>query len=386
VDTVRNPYSPGAGLRPALIAGRQSEQDAFAAAVERAALGRSARGIMLTGLRGVGKTVLLNEMANLAEDRDWIVARLEVRPDGSQAVLGQLTSLLTAGLRAKQGPQPTNMIKRAMRSLKAVSLTLDPSGTLGATIDLQAVGSGDLEIDLAELAKDIGRAATELGIGVAVFLDELQELDRRSMASLSAAAHAAGQRGAPFLIVGAGPPNLPGRLADAKSYAERLFDYRPLGRLDDPTAADALAIPAIDVGASWDQDALDEVVSVASGYPYFLQQYGATTWDSAPGPRITLADAEHGVRLGRAILDGGFFRARWDRATPAERHYLQAMADDNGDDSRSADVASRLSRSMNSLGPTRAGLISKGLIYAPKYGVVAFTVPAMADFIQRQID
>ncbi len=386
MDALSNPYSPGAGLRPAVVVGRQRELDTFRATIQRAEVGRAGRGIVLTGLRGVGKTVLLNEMANFAEERDWIVARLEVQYDRSSATLAQLTTLLTAGLKRKQGGKPTEVIKRALGSIKALSLTLDPSGHLGASIDIDTSGTGDLEFDFAEVAKDMGRAATELGVGVAVFIDEFQDLDGRGMASLCAAAHAAGQRDAPFFVIGAGLPNLPARLANAKSYAERLFDYRPLGKLDESTAAEALVQPAADVGVEWERAALDIVVEASGGYPYFVQQFGSSTWESAAGSTIVATDAEHGVRLGRAVLDGGFFRARWDRATATERLYMRAMARDAGADSSTSDIAERLDRSMKNLGPVRAGLIAKGLIYAPEYGAVAFTVPGMAEFITRQIE
>jgi hypothetical protein len=266
-------------------------------------------------------------------------------------------------------------------------LTVDPSGTLSASIDLEAVGSGDLELDFSTLAVDVSRAAMQFGTGVAVFIDELQGLDKPAMASLAAAAHTAGQRNVPFIIVGAGLPNLPGKLAEAKSYAERLFDYRPLGRLEATTAGEALAVPASDSGVEWDPVALDDVIAAADGYPYFLQEFGAASWNTAAGPaQITALDATNGIRLGLAILDGGFFRSRWDRATATERLYLRAMAQDGGRDTRTPDVGTRMGRSASNLGPIRAGLIGKGLIYAPEYGMVAFTVPGMANFIQRQAD
>jgi AAA ATPase domain len=387
VDAVDNPYSPGAGLRPAVLAGRQDEIAAFDALLRRGELGRSTRGMMLTGLRGVGKTVLLNELATMAESREWILAQLEVRPDGSQALLTNLSRLLTLGLRKQQGPKLSDLAKRALGSIKAFSLTVDPSGALGASIDLEAVGSGDLEVDFSTLAVDVSRAAMQFGTGVAVFIDELQGLTKPTMASLAAAAHTAGQRNVPFIVVGAGLPNLPGKLAEAKSYAERLFDYRPLGRLEATTAGEALVGPASTNAVEWDQDALDDVIAAADGYPYFLQEFGAASWNMAAGPdHITALDARNGIRLGLAILDGGFFRSRWDRATATERLYLRAMAEDGGKDTRTPDVGTRMGRSASNLGPIRAGLIGKGLIYAPEYGLVAFTVPGMASFIQRQTE
>jgi type II secretory pathway predicted ATPase ExeA len=386
VDAIDNPYSPGAGLRPAVLAGRQEEIAAFDALLQRGEAGRTARGMMLTGLRGVGKTVLLNELANQAVERDWIVAQLEVRPDGARTMLASMAALMTAGLRRQQGWKASAAVKRALGSIKAFSVTVDPDGSLSASIDIDIAGSGDVETDLTVLAADVGRAALTFSTGVAVFVDELQELGRHSMAALAAAAHTAGQRNVPFYVMGAGLPNLPGKLAEAKSYAERLFDYRPLGKLEDDTSREALAAPAAAAGVTWDPDALHRTTEAAMGYPYFLQEFGAATWNSASGPEISLHDAENGIRLGQAILDGGFFRSRWDRATATERLYLRAMAVDAGRTSRTPDVATRMGRTQSNLGPIRAGLIGKGIIFAPEYGVVAFTVPGMAEFIQRQTD
>ncbi|MCW2498048.1 ATP-binding protein [Jatrophihabitans sp.] len=379
-----NPYSPGAGLRPAVLAGREPELEAFEAILQRGELGRSLRGLMVTGLRGVGKTVLVNEFARAAVARDWIVVQLEVRPGGDTAMLSGLAARLQAelGLRGKA----STALKRALRSITAFSLTVDPGGSIGASVERATGVGGDLELDFASLAVDVGAAALESGVGVAVFIDEMQELDKSVLASVAAAAHAAGQRTVPFVVVGAGLPNLPGRLADAKSYAERLFEYRPLGKLDPATAAAALIGPAAEGGVSWEPAALRRIVGVSGGYPYFLQEFGAATWNVAAGPVITAHDAENGKLLGSATLDAGFFRARWERATPIERRYLRAMADDGGAGSRTQDVAARLDRSQSALGPTRAGLIGKGLVYAPEFGVVAFTTPAMSDFIRRQHD
>ena len=384
MDAVNNPYSPGAGLRPAFLAGRGSEVAAFEAVLTRAEVGRPVRGLILTGLRGVGKTVLLNELADLAEERRWIVSRLEVRPAGAQSFLTTLAHQLSTGLRREQGRKVSEVVSRALSSIKALALTVDPDGALGVKIEVDAHASGDVELDFVALAVDVGRAATELGIGVAVFIDELQELDKPTMAALAAAAHTAGQRGVPFVVVGAGLPNLPGRLADAKSYTERLFDYRPLDRLDAQTSAEVLVDPAVAENVTWSQAAIDRVVWAADGYPYFLQAFGAATWDLADGPEITKLDADHGVRLGLAELDGGFFRARWDRATATERTYLRAMALSDGAATRTSEIANRLGRTLSNLGPIRAGLIGKGLIYSPEHGAVGFTVPGMAFFINRQ--
>ena len=380
-----NPYSPGAGLRPAVMAGRESELGAFDTLIARTELGRAVRGPVLTGLRGVGKTVLLNELARRAEARDWVVVQLEVRKDGSTAALAALTQALAAELRRRQ-PKITTAARKALASIKGVTLTLDPTGGLSASLnlDIEAVTSGDLERDLVALALDVGRLAMELGVGVLVCIDELQEMDKTSLEALAAAAHAAGQREVPFVVSAAGLPNLPARLADAKSYAERLFDYRPLGRLNNDTAAEALTVPAATAGVAWEPDALSSALAAADGYPYFLQEFGSATWDLAIGPGvITPADARNGIRLGQQVLDSGFFRSRWDRATPTERDYLIAMAEDGDGPSQTADIATRMGRTQSNVGPIRAGLIGKGLIYPPEYGKIAFTVPGMAGFVER---
>jgi hypothetical protein len=385
MDAIRNPYSPGAGLRPPLLAGRQQEVDAFDAVLRRGELGRVSQGLMLTGLRGVGKTVLLNELAASAAASRWITVQLEVRPGGALDAFSSLASSLTIAIREQQGPKLSEIARRALGSVKGFSLTVDPNRPLSVSLDVEAVRSGHLETDFAALAVNVGQTALEAGVGAAIFIDELQELDKSSMASLAAAAHLAGQRNVPFTVVGAGLPNLPGKLAEAKSYAERLFDYRPLGKLSDSTAAQALADPASDSGVTWMDEALRAVIDAAEGYPYFLQEFGATTWNVAPGPTITERDATSGILLGQAKLDGGFFQSRWHRATPTEQTFLRAMAADD-DESATSVVAARLGRTMSNLGPIRAGLIGKGLIYAPEYGRVAFTVPGMAAFIRRQVD
>ena len=340
---------------------------------------------MLTGLRGVGKTVLLNELARRGEDRDWIVVQLEVRRDGAAGALGNLTQDLASALKRRQSKLSV-AARKALASIKGFSLTLDPSGALSANLQLDgdSTTSGDLERDLVALALDVGRAAREDGIGVLVCVDELQEMDRAPLEAVTAAAHAAGQREVPFIVAAAGLPSLPARLADAKSYAERLFDYRPLGRLSASTAEQALTGPADAAGVSWEPAAVAAVLAAADGYPYFLQEFGSATWEQAIGPAtITPTDATNGIRLGQAVLDGGFFRSRWDRATPTERSYLFAMAADGEGPFQTADIAARMGRTQSNLGPIRAGLIGKGLVYPPEYGKIAFTVPGMAGFVQR---
>lgn len=232
--------------------------------------------------------------------------------------------------------------------------------------------------------RDLAEAAEEEGVGLAILIDEAQDLTHAELTAVCATAHAAGQNTWRSLFALAGLPSLPRVLAEAKSYAERLFVFERIEHLDERLARKALTEPSAAEGVEWDDDAVALVVAETSGYPYFLQQFGQDTWNEAPGPGVTLADARVGAVKGRAALDDGFFRARWDRATRAEQRYLRAMASDGDGGSGSGEVAGRLGRGVNSFGPARASLISKGLIYAPEHGIVAFTVPGMAAFIQRQ--
>ena len=211
----------------------------------------------------------------------------------------------------------------------------------------------------------------------------MQHLSAEDLAATAQACHEVSQRGLPFFVIGAGLPNLPGVLADARSYTERLFAYVRIDRLNQADAALALVRPAADEGVAWTDEAVAAVVDASGGYPYFLQQFGQTTWNAAAASPIAIEDATDGIRAGRALLDDGFFRARWDRATPAERDYLRAMAADGDGPSSSGEVAQRLGRRLASLGPARANLIAKGLVYAPEHGQIAFTVPGMAEFIAR---
>jgi len=256
---------------------------------------------------------------------------------------------------------------------------LDMTDTAGGGAD-----TGVLETDVTKLLRDLSAAAAEEGVGLAVLVDEAQDLDPAELTAICAIAHAAGQDSWRCLFALAGLPSLPRVLAEAKSCAERLFAFERIEHLRGDLARAALVEPATAEGVSWDADAVDFVVEETSGCPYFLQQFGQTTWNEAPGPRLTLVDARIGAVRARAALDDGFFRSRWDRATRAEQQYLQAMAGDGDHGSASGQVAVRLGRKASSFGPARASLIAKGLVYPPEHGFVAFTVPGMADFIRRQ--
>lgn len=390
MDAVFNPYSPGAGRRPPALVGRDFQIRALDVLLHRASIGRTGQGLVLSGLRGVGKTVLLNELAGRAERADWIVSKVEARPDGSARDTFQvaLARGLHQSLRQLQGRNWGGKFKSALTTFSAFSLKVDPTGAVTLGVDLKGGGSrantGNVDTDLTELALDLAEAAAEQHIGVAIIIDEMQDVAPDILSALITAAHEAGQRDLPFYIIGGGLPSLPRILAEAKSYAERLFDFHAIGHLAEPLAAEALATPAQAEGAQWHPDALAATVRVAGGYPYFLQEYGSAAWNVAQGPTITPHDASVAEQLGQAKLDAGFFASRWGRATPAERDYLRAMALDAGRPSQSSEVATRMGRAPSALGPARASLINKGLIYAPEHGQIAYTVPGMAQFITRQ--
>lgn len=387
MDPIHNPYSPGAGRRPPELAGRDPELGRFQVVMARLEQGLTDRGLMLTGLRGVGKTVLLNEFRGRAEERGWLVAKAEAgegRP--FRALIAQS---LNQALRSVLGrPGVRDKLRRALAVFKAFTLKIAPDGSLALGIDVEPsagrADTGDLELDLTELALDLGDAAKGLGIGAVILIDEMQDLEGAELAAIAAAAHEAGQRDMPFLVVGAGLPGLPVALTEAKSYSERLFEYRRIGPLDREAASAALIRPAEARSVKWSDEAAELVLQESAGYPYFLQVYGKTTWDYAEASPIRADDARVGVEVGHRELDVGFYGSRWERATPNQKKYLRAVAEGGDGPSSSAEVAKRLGRRPSDVSVSRDQLIKKGLLYAPDRGTIAFTVPGMADFIERQ--
>jgi hypothetical protein len=342
---------------------------------------------MLTGLRGVGKTVLLSEFRGRAEQRGWIVAKVEAgegRP--FRALVAQS---LNQALRSATGRHGLGeKLRRALAVFKAFTLKIAPDGSLALGLDIAPsagrADTGDLELDLIELALDLGESARDLTVGVLVLVDEMQDLERTELAAIAGASHETGQREVPFVVVGAGLPGLPAALAEARSYAERLFEYHGIGPLNRDAAFAALVRPAAARSVGWTDDAVQLVLDRSVGYPYFLQVYGKTAWDYAEASPINRTDAEVGIEAGRAELDIGFYGSRWERATAAQKAYLRAMALEGDDPSASADIARRLGRRPSDVSVARDQLIKKGLLYAPDRGTIAFTVPGMADFIRRQ--
>ena len=389
MEPALNPYSPGSGRRPPELVGRTVELEAFDTLVARTRNRMSDRGIVLTGLRGVGKTVLLNELAAHAERHSWMIVRLEARRDdaGALAVRRALARDLVAAARKHARRTLSERMRAALGTITSFNAQVGATGvSLGVERAIGRADSGDAELDLLELVEDVSAAVREDGRGFAIFVDEMQDLDPATMSALIAAQHAAGQRDWPFYVIGAGLPNLPRALTEARSYAERLFNYRSIGRLAPSEAARALQEPAQRLGAAYSPQALQVILAAADGYPYFLQEYGQAVWNMSPGKVFTDADAHAAVQYGREHLDAGFYRTRWQRATPAERRFLAAMAQDADAPSLSSEVARRMELRASSLGPYRASLMAKGLIFAPEYGKLAYTVPGMADFIQRHAD
>lgn len=391
MDPVANPYRPGAGRRPPLLAGRGQVLEAFAVVQRRAEeLGEGDRSWIINGLRGVGKTVLLTELLDNVSGRGWISAKVEAGASASLSV--SLSRSLLHGLRTATGRHSEPRLRRLLGIFKAFSLKVDPSGNVSLGVDVQPIhgiaDSGHLSDDLSALFDALGEAARDLGIGVLVLIDELQEATAAELAALNTAVHNTGQANVPLpvIVIGAGLPSLPAQLADATSYAERLYDYRSIGLLDDDAARDALTIPSTERGVEWDEAGLLAAVRTAGGYPYFIQAIGKHVWDNARSSPILPDDVEVGLAEARREVDDGLYRSRWERATPVQRDVLRSLAAIGGDGPASvADVARHMGKGRASdISVARTELIKKGLTYAPERGLLAFTVPGMHDFILRQ--
>ncbi len=386
MDAVRNPYSPGAGTRPPALVGRDSEIEAIDVALQRLLAGRDGRSLMLTGLRGVGKTVLLNEFEQLADARGYFHEHIEVSEDGelpARLAAAFRRVLLSMDARRRIGDR----VRRALGVLKAFSIQLPDGPEMG--IDIEAVfgpaDSGDLSMDLAGLFVELGQVARDHQTGVLITIDELHYVSLRTLEALVMGLHRASQLSLTITISGAGLPTLATLTGEAKSYAERMFNYPVIGSLAGDQPREALVVPALDEGVTWTDDAISLVVEVSKGYPYFLQEFGKQAWDVAEGPAIALDDVERSIPLATAQLDDGFFRVRTGRTNDPERAYLRAMAEVGPGPVRSAEVARILGKSATSLGPTRDGLLKKSLCYAPRWGEIAFTVPLFDQFMKRWI-
>lgn len=387
MDPVRNPYSPGAGTRPPALVGRDGEIEAMDVSLQRLRLGRVGRSQMLTGLRGVGKTVMLNEFEQLAEGRGYFHEHVEVGEDGDLAP--RLASafrrvLLSMDAKRRIGER----VRRALGVLRAFSIRL-PNGP-ELSIDVDAVygpaDSGDLATDLAGLFVELGEVAADNDTGVLVTVDELHYVTLQTLEALVMGLHRAAQLRLPITIAGAGLPSLATLTGEAKSYAERMFSFPVIGSLAEAQAQEALVVPAQDEEVRWEEAALGRVVEVTKGYPYFLQEFGKQAWDVADGTEVITADnVERSIPVATAELDDGFFRVRTGRTSDPERAYLRAMAELGPGPVRSAEVAALLKKKTTALGPTRDGLLKKALCYSPRWGEIDFTVPMFDDFMKRWI-
>jgi hypothetical protein len=395
VDPIRNPYAPGAGQRPPELAGRDAELDAFDVVLERVARGRPERSIVLTGLRGVGKTVLLNALRSAAVRARWGTGKLEARPE--QSLRRPLAAALHTAVRELGRPAESDAVLGTVKAfaLRAAPAKANLRDRWNPGIDVPATtgraDSGDIEIDLVELLSDVGGLAADAGSGVAIFIDEMQDLMPDDVSALCAACHEISQSGLPLIVVGAGLPHLPAVLSASKSYSERLFRYTRIDRLDRAAADLALTVPAGDEGADFDDGALAALYELTAGYPYFVQAYGKVAWDVAPRSPIAADDVRVAAPEAEAELAVGFFGSRYERATPAEREYLRAMADvaleDHAADGEvdavpTAAVAKHLDRTPQSLSPARDALLKKGLIYSGERGKIAFTVPHFGRYLR----
>jgi AAA ATPase domain len=386
MDPRRNPFAPGAGSRPPELAGRETVLENVSIALDRIRNGRHAQSAILTGLRGVGKTVLLNEMRREAEGEGIVTVPIEA-PEGQSLPAMLVPTLRTALLKLDRGQAAMTLAKRGLgalaRFVKAFKLSY---GELEASIDLGEIGiadNGDLESDLIDLIDLAGAAAAERGTALVLFIDELQYVEERELAALITALHRARQNDRPITLVAAGLPQLAGQMGKAKSYAERLFLFTSIGPLGTEAATSAIVHPIEAEECSIDPAAVAKILEVTQGYPYFLQEWGKQCWDAADRCPITASDVDLAYPTAIAALDDSFFRVRFDRLTPSEKRYLRAMADLGEGPYNSTAIAEHLDRKPSSFGPVRASLVAKGMIYTPGYGQSAFTVPLFDAFMRR---
>ena len=389
MDRARNPYTPNAGAPPRYLAGRRAEVEDFRVLLKRLKAGYTEQSLVVTGLRGVGKTVLLGEYEKIAAEENWVAAVAEVSkntPFGPQMENMARRALFQVSPRAKWGDRA----RAAAGVLKSFSLTVQPDGSLTAGLDVDAAAgradTGNLNDDLPDVFESIGSAARETGVGVVFLFDEIQFLSKQELEALIGAVHRTVQRQLPITFAGAGLPQLPGLAGDAKSYAERLFKFPMIGELPELEAGQALTEPARLEEVEYERSAVDVILRYTEGYPYFIQEFGRAVWNLAEGPTITDEDARSAQIIVEAELDESFFRTRIQRSTAEERRYMRAMAELGPDAQKAAEVADVLGKESGQVAPLRARLINKGLMYTPRYGYAKFTVPQFDRFMRRYME
>ena len=387
MDPVTNPFAPGAGTPPPELAGRDDLRETVRIALERVRRGLPAKSILMVGLHGVGKTVLLDRMRDDAEAGGLHTIRVEA-PESRSLPAILAPQLRLALIRLSRNEQAKELASRALRGLAGFAKALKIRyQDIEVGLDLEPepglADNGDLEHDLQALLEAVGAAARKAGTALVLFIDELQYVAEEQLAALITALYRCAQGKLPVVLVGAGLPQLRGQMGRAKSYAERLFDFPEIGPLIDEAARSAIEKPANAQGVAIDADALDGIVVQTRGYPYFLQEWGKHAWDVAAQSPITRADVDTASRAVVAALDESFFRVRLDRLAPTERRYLRAMAELGPGPHRSGDIADILGKKVTALGPTRNQLIAKGMVWSPSHGDTAFTVPLFDEFMRR---
>lgn len=383
-----NPYAPGAGTIPPELAGRSHLLEGASIQLDRCRNGLASRGLFLVGLRGVGKTVLLTQMSLEAENNQFVTLFIETPENRSLPAL-IIPGLRTALLKLDKKKAAGKLVKHALNLFGGfVSAMKLKYHDVEFQVDMEkesGADTGDLEYDLSALFISVGQAAKEKNTAIVLLIDEIQYIVKDQFSSLIMALHKCAQRELPVILIGAGLPQLIAQAGAAKSYAERLFEYHEIGPLDKKATTDAIQTPAIKAGVKFNDDALDEIFKQTQGYPYFLQEWGKHCWQVANQSPITLNDVKNATELALSELDAGFFRVRFDRMTPSEKKYLRAMAELGQGPHRSGDIAELLKKEVQSVAPTRAKLISKGMIYSQSHGDASFTVPLFDGFMKRVI-
>jgi hypothetical protein len=389
MDPRKNPYTPGAGTPPAELAGREEVKERGSLALDRIKDNRSARGVILYGLRGVGKTVLLNTLVEEAESKGLVVSAIEA-PE-NQSLPAILAPVLRASLyKLKRGKEAKAHLLKAFKALKsfigALKFTYQD---IDVSIDFDkeegVADSGNLERDLGDLFIVVGEAAKERSTAVLLAIDEIQYIKENQLEALMAALHRVGQKQLPVIMFAAGLPQLLGQMGKAKSYAERLFEFVPIGKLPGPAAEDAVRKPAEEEGVAYTREAITAILKQTQGYPYFLQEWGKHCWNIAANSLISEHDVQKATEMALAELDASFFRVRLERLKPSEKSYLRAMAELGPGPHRSGDIAEKMSRTVNAVAPIRSSLITKGMIYSSSYGETGFTVPLFDEFMKRMM-
>ena len=389
MDRRLNPYTPNAGAKPPVLVGREDELEEFDVLLHRLEAGHTEKSLIVVGLRGVGKTVLLGEFRQLALDREWHVVEIEVSKWDDAQFRRSIARELRRVLHSLSARRWSQKLRDAMGALRSFTLKVDSEGHLTVGLDADAsVGvadSGDLDADLSDLLVGVGEAAREHDTGVVLLLDELHFLSRPQMEALIAAVHKTVQRSLPITAAAAGLPQIHELVGDAKTYAERLFKFPSLGRLDDADAREVLREPARLLDVRFGDEALAVGLEFSEGYPYFLQEFGEAAWDLASGSSIDVMDGLRAKLVVQEKLDSGFFKVRLERTTELQKAYLRAMAELGPDAQLASRVADLLERTSSECGPTRKQLIDKGLLYATEHGYAAFTVPGFDEYLKRAI-